>query len=82
MRRYPRLGCPIVDEIAVTASAPELAMASQLLKASCASYTQRARSACFVPSDFQKKGVFLGYHLCLRWERQNNRNFTLRRHQS
>ena len=57
---------------------------------------QRARYACFVPSDFQKKGhylgsqvqndvnfqkkgVFLGYHLCLRWERQNNRNFTLSR---
>ena len=35
-------------EIAATASAPELAKASQLLKASCASYTQRARSACFV----------------------------------
>ena len=62
MRCYPRLGCPVVDEIAVTASAPELAMVSQLLKASCASYTQRARSTCFVPA-MQKM--------------QNNRDFTL-----
>ena len=28
---------------------PEQAMASQLLKSSCVSYTQRARAACFVP---------------------------------
>ena len=59
MRRYPRLGCPIVDEIAVTASAPELAMVSQLLKASCASYTQRARSTCFVLHTARKRALFL-----------------------
>ena len=60
--------------------------ASQLLKASCASYTQRARSACFVPvmainkpdflaeySLFYESAIYGGVFLA---DIENNRNFT------
>ena len=53
--------------------APQLAKyAGQLLKASCASYTRRARAACFVPvtainkADFmaaiENHGVYVEFH--------------------
>ena len=78
MRCHPRLGCPIVDEIAATVSAPALAKASKLLKASCAASPRLQRLLCAtfgqkidtfhgqrVSQKYfgQKKGCFYGHRI-------------------
>ena len=57
---------------------PEQAMACQLLKSSCASYTQRAPARCKGPPDHLLTARYACFVPVIR-KTQNNRDFTLSR---